>query len=175
MLTIPPLEELLPRAENRYVLSMFAARRARQLTEGARPLVESDTPNQVSLACEEIGSGAVVYREGKQDVSIPERPEIIAQREASRREAEAKRAEDMLEEQRRPSFRRQQREGSTFEKEGISAQEASLIAEQLVQFVTEQEAMEEEGQPSSEIDFTSFSESLEQQVSDDADKNEEEA
>ncbi|HZJ90430.1 MAG: DNA-directed RNA polymerase subunit omega [Clostridiaceae bacterium] len=159
MLTKPPLEQLLPRAENRYVLAMFAARRARQLTDGARPLVESKTPNQVSLACEEIGSGAVVYRQGKHDVSIPERPEIIAQREASRREAEAKRAEDMLEEQRRPSARRQAREGSTFEKEGISAQEASLIAEQLVQFVTEQES-QVEGQISSQIDFTSFTESL---------------
>ena len=119
------------------------------------------------------GSGAVVYREGKQDVSIPERPEIIAQREASRREAEAKRAEDMLEES-VAHHSDVNKEGSTFEKEGISAQEASLIAEQLVQFVTEQEAMEEEGQSSSEIDFTSF-ESLEQQVSDDTDKNEEEA
>lgn len=159
MLTKPPLEQLLPRAENRYVLTMFAARRARQLTDGARPLVESETPNQVSLACEEIGSGVVVYRQGKHYVSIPERPEIIAQREASRLEAEAKRAEDMLEEQRRPSSRRQAREGSTFEKEGISAQEASLIAEQLVQFVTEQES-QEKGEASSEIDFTSFSKSL---------------
>ncbi|NLV99196.1 MAG: DNA-directed RNA polymerase subunit omega [Clostridiaceae bacterium] len=159
MLTKPPLEQLLPRAENRYVLAMFAARRARQLTDGARPLVESKTPNQVSLACEEIGSGAVVYRQGKHEVTIPERPEIIAQREASRREAEAKRAEDMLEEQRRPSARRQAREASTFEKEGISAQEASLIAEQLVQFVTEQES-QVEGQTSSQIDFTSFTESL---------------
>ncbi len=158
MLTKPPLEQLLPRAENRYVLAMFAARRARQLTEGARPLVESKTPNQVSLACEEIGSGAIVYRQGKHDVVIPERPEIIAQREASRREAEAKRADDMLEEQRRPS-RRQARESSTFEQEGISAQEASLIAEQLVQFVTEQESQEQD-QSASEIDFASFTESL---------------
>ncbi|MDD2427534.1 MAG: DNA-directed RNA polymerase subunit omega [Eubacteriales bacterium] len=172
MLTKPPLEQLLPRAENRYVLAMFAARRARQLTEGARPLVESKTPSQVSLACEEIGAGAVVYRQGKHEFSIPERPEIIAQREASRREAEAKRAEDLLEEQRRPSARRQAREGSTFEKEGISAQEASLIAEQLVQFVTEQES-QEEGQVSAEIDFTSFSRSLNAQDQADADENEE--
>lgn len=142
MLIHPPLETLLPKAENRYVLAMFASRRARQLTSGARPMVESDTPNYVSLACEEIGEGAVVYRNGKHAPVVPERPEIIARREAERREAEAKREEDLMDEQRNTAAQRRRaklEEETSFEREGITAREASMLAQQLIRFVNEQD------------------------------------
>ncbi len=133
MLTNPSIESLLPRAENRYVLAMLTARRARQLTAGARPTVESETPNHVSLAGEEISAGTVVYRYGKWDVVIPEHPRIIAAREAAEREARAKEEEELLEEQSR-IVRQADRfsDEDIFVQTGITAEDASLIAERLI-------------------------------------------
>ncbi len=133
MLTHPSIESLLPRAENRYVLAMLTARRARQLTAGARPTVESETPNNVTLAGEEICSGTVAYRYGKWDVIIPEHPRIIAAREAAEREARAKEEEERLEEQSR-MVRQVDRfsDEDVFMQAGITAEDASLIAERLI-------------------------------------------
>ncbi len=143
MLTHPSTETLLPMAENRYVLSMLAARRARQLTSGACPTFETDTPNPVTLACEEIGSGSVVYRYGKLDVVIPEHPRIIAAREAALREARAKEEEERLEEQSRIMRQVDRQPGEdVFEQVGISAEDASLIAERLISHVAQLERQE---------------------------------
>ena len=148
MLTHPSTEALLPRAENRYVLAMLAARRARQLTSGACPTFETETPNQVTLACEEIGVGSVVYRYGKHDVIIPEHPRIIAAREAALREARAKEEEERLEEQSRILRQIDRQPGEdVFEQVGISAQDASLIAERLISHVA---LMEEEERKAAE-------------------------
>ena len=150
MLTHPSTEALLPMAENRYVLAMLAARRARQLTSGACPTFDTETPNQVTLACEEIGAGSVVYRYGKLDVVIPEHPLIIAAREAALREARAKEEEERLEEQSRILRQIDRQPGEdVFEQVGISAEDASLIAERLISHVAqlekeELEAAEEE-------------------------------
>ncbi|MGH2399832.1 MAG: DNA-directed RNA polymerase subunit omega, partial [bacterium] len=38
----PPLEALLDRVENKYALVIVAAKRARQLKEGALPMVDID-------------------------------------------------------------------------------------------------------------------------------------
>ncbi|MGI6157011.1 MAG: DNA-directed RNA polymerase subunit omega [Saccharofermentanales bacterium] len=151
MLTYPSTESLLPRAENRYVLAMLTARRARQLTAGARPAIASDTPNNVTLASEEIGEGAIAYRYGKLDIVIPEHPAIIAEREAAQREARAKEEEERLEEQSRVTRHVERRqEENVFESAGISAQDASLIAERLISHVEQLEkeerlAAEEDG------------------------------
>lgn len=87
MLVKPTLDELLPRTENRYTLSVLVAKRARQLMNGALPMLESDTPNMVTLGCEEIAIGEVVSIPGKHEVEIPLRPEVI---EARRLAAAAK-------------------------------------------------------------------------------------
>lgn len=160
MLTHPSTEALLPMAENRYVLSMLAARRARQLTAGACPTFETETPNQVTLACEEIGAGSVVYRYGKLDAVIPEHPRIIAAREAAMREARAKEEEERLEEQSRIMRQVDRQPGEdVFEQVGISAEDASLIAERLISHVAllerqemeaAEEGREEEGDESAE-------------------------
>ncbi len=78
MLNQPPLEKLLPKAENRYVLAMLAAKRARQLVDGANPLVSSRHPNPATLASEEIIADKIKYRHGKHAPFIPLRPEIEA-------------------------------------------------------------------------------------------------
>ena len=57
----PPLEALLDRVENKYALVIVAAKRARQLKEGALPMVEIDSGNPVTVALEEIAAGKIHF------------------------------------------------------------------------------------------------------------------
>ncbi len=57
----PPLEALLDRVENKYALVIVAAKRARQLKEGALPMVEVDSGNPVTVALEEIAAGKIRF------------------------------------------------------------------------------------------------------------------
>ena len=57
----PPLEALLDRVANKYALVIVAAKRARQLKEGALPMVDVQTANPVSIALEEISAGKIRY------------------------------------------------------------------------------------------------------------------
>ena len=55
MLTDPSIEKLKTKTNSSYDLVMLVSERARQLVDGAQPLVPSDdAPNAVSLACREI-------------------------------------------------------------------------------------------------------------------------
>ena len=90
MLTNPPLEKLLERADNRYTLTISVAKRARQLVDGAQPLVETK-PNQslLTLACEEYAADTFASLPGKLEPEIPLRPEVeLAIEEAQRMAAE---------------------------------------------------------------------------------------
>ncbi|MGI6298949.1 MAG: DNA-directed RNA polymerase subunit omega [Saccharofermentanales bacterium] len=88
MLVEPKMEDLLPKAENRYTLAILVAKRTRQLVDGARPLIDSDSPNLVTLACEELAEDRVKGIKGIHNVYIPLRPEIEAARLAARAAAE---------------------------------------------------------------------------------------
>ncbi|HHU13224.1 MAG TPA: DNA-directed RNA polymerase subunit omega [Clostridiaceae bacterium] len=151
MLINPPLERLLPKAENRYVLTMLTAKRARQLTQGANPMVESETPNFVSLAAEEIDQNKVLYRKGRHDPFIPLRPEIEAARLQAERDAEEKRAQELLEETRRMVDVDEQtlvRAINSFDSETFTAMDADELARQFIQFVDAtdmEEAIEQSG------------------------------
>lgn len=57
----PPLEALLGRVENKYALVIVAAKRARQLKEGALPLVDVDSGSPVTVALEEIAAGKIRF------------------------------------------------------------------------------------------------------------------
>lgn len=52
------------RINNRYSLVVLAAKRARQLKEGAPPLIETTSANPLTVALEEIAAGKVNYIEG---------------------------------------------------------------------------------------------------------------
>ena len=85
MLVKPPLEKLLPKVDNRYTLAiLMIAKRARQLVDGALPLIESDSPNLVTLACEELAYNRITWVKGQVNPYIPLRPEIEAARLAAR-------------------------------------------------------------------------------------------
>ncbi len=80
MLVKPTMEKLLTKVSSRYILTILAAKRARQLVNGAQPLAESDTPNYVTNACEEIAAGKVVPVRGIVNVTVPLRPEVEAEK-----------------------------------------------------------------------------------------------
>lgn len=87
MLVKPPLELLLTKADNRYTLAILVAKRARQLVDGAQPLTESESPNLVTVACEELAANTVKLVHGHVTPHIPLRPEIEAARIAARNAA----------------------------------------------------------------------------------------
>lgn len=64
----PPLEALLDRVENKYALVIVAAKRARQLKEGALPMVDIDSANPVTIALEEIAAGKIRFEMPKLSV-----------------------------------------------------------------------------------------------------------
>lgn len=149
MLIDPPLERLLPKAENRYVLTMLTAKRARQLTSGANPMVESETPNFVSLAAEEIDQDKVEYRKGRFEPFIPLRPEIEAAILQAERDAEEKRAQELMEETKRLVDVDDQtlvRAINSYDTDTFATMDADELARQFIQFVDQTESEEEEAE-----------------------------
>ena len=65
MLIKPTLESLMKRVGSKYTLVTLAAKRARQLTDGDKPLVDVDTTKVVSIAMEEIDQGKITYEAPK--------------------------------------------------------------------------------------------------------------
>lgn len=57
----PSINELSNIADSRYTLVMLAAKRSRQLVEGAKPLIETNSTKPVSIAIEEIVEGKITY------------------------------------------------------------------------------------------------------------------
>ncbi len=64
----PPLEALLDRVSNKYALVIVAAKRARQLKDGALPMVDVDTGNPVTVALEEIAAGKIRFEMPKSGI-----------------------------------------------------------------------------------------------------------
>lgn len=59
MMVKPTVAELLQHAENRYALVIATAKRARQLSLGAGPLIDKKEASMVTLAADEIAEGVV--------------------------------------------------------------------------------------------------------------------
>lgn len=57
----PSINELTDIADSRYTLVMLAAKRSRELVEGAKPLIETDSIKPVSIAIEEIVAKKISY------------------------------------------------------------------------------------------------------------------
>lgn len=54
-----PVEKLLSKADSKYTVVVAAAKRARQLMEGGRPLIKTYSTQPVSVALEEIMEGKI--------------------------------------------------------------------------------------------------------------------
>ena len=59
------IEELLKRCGSVYRLVILAAKRAKEISEGAPPLVETNQRKITSIALEEILQGKVLYKVGE--------------------------------------------------------------------------------------------------------------
>lgn len=57
----PKINELLCKAENRFTLVIEVAKRARQLLDGAVPLLETTEKNPLLIAIEEVENDKVTY------------------------------------------------------------------------------------------------------------------
>ena len=133
MLTDPSIEKLKTKTTSSYDLVMLVAERARQLVDGAQPLVPAeDAPNAVSLACREIVADKVVGVEGDVKCDVP-----ITREERKRRQ--------MIEEERRRK-NEEDREASIFDPEaegGLDSLLATVSRKQAEDAEQEAEADED--------------------------------
>ncbi len=56
------IEELIDRLGSSYDLVVAAAKRAKQLRAGARPLVNTDAQNPLTIALQEIAEGSIILK-----------------------------------------------------------------------------------------------------------------
>jgi DNA-directed RNA polymerase subunit omega len=64
MINKPTVVELLSKAENRYSLVVATAKRARQISQGSKPLTEDQDTSSITLAADEIDEGKIkIYNE----------------------------------------------------------------------------------------------------------------
>lgn len=55
----PSIDQLLQQVDSKYTLVIAAAKRGRQLRNGARPSIECDSRKEVTVALNEISSGKI--------------------------------------------------------------------------------------------------------------------
>lgn len=98
MLTDPSIEKLKAKSASPYDLTVLVSKRARELTDGAQPMIDDEgAANVVSLACREVAADKVVAVKGdvEDEAVIP-----ITREEKIRRREEAENRRKMLEEER---------------------------------------------------------------------------
>ncbi len=64
----PSIDELLTKVENKYVLALLAAKRARELFNGAEELIAEYHINKVTTAINEIDQGKVSYTQSNEHI-----------------------------------------------------------------------------------------------------------
>jgi len=57
----PSIDELNKQVDSKYTLVIMAAKRGRQIRDGAKPTVESTSRKEVTIALNEIVSGNIEY------------------------------------------------------------------------------------------------------------------
>ena len=78
-----PIDELVDRVGSCYSVVVAAAKRAKQIKDGAPPLVQLDTRNPLTIALHEIAVGLVEITEPVEEVEVVERPEVVVTVESS--------------------------------------------------------------------------------------------
>jgi DNA-directed RNA polymerase subunit omega len=76
-MSIYPSPDKLDKMESKYALVIIAAKRARQIKDGARRLIDSRAANPITAALEEIAEGAIIAR-------VVEDPTVAAAKAALR-------------------------------------------------------------------------------------------
>lgn len=68
MIEKPTVTELLTKAENRYELVIMTARRARQISNGSKPLTDVKEESNVTKAANEIAEGKLRVVKDEEEV-----------------------------------------------------------------------------------------------------------
>jgi len=66
----PPIGELLDKVDCRYTLAVETAKRARELINGAQPLIDGRENKAITVAIEEINRGLIVYSRSNEADSL---------------------------------------------------------------------------------------------------------
>ncbi|RVU54767.1 DNA-directed RNA polymerase subunit omega [Anaerosphaera multitolerans] len=64
---IPSFSEIKDVTNSRYELVILTAKRARKIVDGAKPLIETDSTNPVTISIEEILDKSIVFGEPMSD------------------------------------------------------------------------------------------------------------
>lgn len=64
----PSIMELMEKVDNRYSLVVITSKRARQLIEGKKPLIETDSTKPLTVAVNEVNAGAITYETVKEGI-----------------------------------------------------------------------------------------------------------
>ncbi|MFR3910078.1 MAG: DNA-directed RNA polymerase subunit omega [Clostridium paraputrificum] len=62
----PSVVDLLKKVEDRYSLVIVTSKRARQLIDGSKQLVDADSINALTIAINEVNDGSVGYERLKE-------------------------------------------------------------------------------------------------------------
>ena len=63
----PGIQTLMTKADSAYTLVEMVAKRARQLVDGAQPLIEGEEKKPIAAAIEEIQHGLITYHRNLED------------------------------------------------------------------------------------------------------------
>lgn len=58
----PAADKIEKQVDSKYALVILAAKRAKQIKEGSKPLIKTDSTNPLTIALEEIAAGQVRYQ-----------------------------------------------------------------------------------------------------------------
>jgi len=64
----PSLDVLVTKVDSKYTLVVLAAKRAREIMDGAAPMVESKSNKQVTIALHEIAQDKISYERTKSGI-----------------------------------------------------------------------------------------------------------
>ena len=75
MIVKPTVNELLQNVENRYALVIATSKRAREISKGEKPLIETDEKSSVTIAANEIAENKVLVEKADSEDSEVEQGE----------------------------------------------------------------------------------------------------
>ncbi len=66
-INVPGIQTLIKKADSSYTLVEMVAKRARQLVDGAQPLIEGSEKKPIAAAIEEIQRGLITFHRNLED------------------------------------------------------------------------------------------------------------
>ena len=64
----PSIVDLLKKVDSRYALVTITSKRARQLIQGEKPLIDTEIGKPLSIAIEEINDGVITFETVKEGI-----------------------------------------------------------------------------------------------------------